>query len=206
MIEATGQYVKAYIGGIIASTLAYALLGLLARERLSGYDIKLRMERRVGNFWSARHSQIYPELARLEGEGLVSHVVVKQRDRPDKKVYEITASGLGALEEWVTAPVEPRETRDELVLKAYSVWLAYPKEAVALFREQQRLHEERLLDYEKMAAWMEEEWGEDLERPDSERFASYAALQRGILYERGYADWCLWLANRLEKRAGDKAG
>ena len=117
------------------TTLGYALLGLLAREPLSGYDLAGLMRARVGFFWEARHSQIYPELARLEGKGLVTHVVVEQQDRPDKKVYEITAAGLSALKEWVTTPVEQRAARDELVLKAYSMWLADPGRAVALFRE-----------------------------------------------------------------------
>ena len=179
--------------------LGYALLGLLARESLSGYDLAGRMRERVGFFWQARHSQIYPELARLEGEGMVVHRVVEQRDRPDKKVYEITDAGLEALREWVTAPVKPRATRDEMVLKAYSVWLADPEKAVALFREQQRLHEEQLLRYEEIEAWMEEEWGEELGLPGSPRFASYAALRRGIIHERGYAEWCGWVADRLEK-------
>ncbi len=185
-------------GAARVGTLGYALLGLLARERLSGYDLKRRMERRVGNFWSASHGQIYPELARLEGEGMVSHELVEQRERPDKKVYEITPAGLEALKGWVAAPIEPRPARDELVLKAYSLWLAEPQKALALFGEQERLHEERLRRYEEIRAWMEREWGKDLDRPDSPRFASYAALRRGIIYERGYAEWCAWLADKLE--------
>jgi DNA-binding PadR family transcriptional regulator len=175
------------------------LLGLLARESLSGYDLASRMRERVGFFWQARHSQIYPELARLEGEGMVVHRVVEQRDRPDKKVYEITDAGFETLKEWVTAPVKPRATRDEMVLKAYSIWLADPGKAIALFREQQRLHEEQLLRYEQIEAWMEDEWDEGIGLPDSPRFASYAALQRGIVHERGYAEWCDWLADRLGK-------
>jgi DNA-binding PadR family transcriptional regulator len=192
-------YVKRDIGGIFIMALGYALLGLLARESLSGYDLASRMRERVGFFWQARHSQIYPELARLEGEGMVLHHVVEQRDRPDKKVYEITAAGLEALREWVTEPVKPRAARDEMILKAYSVWLADLEKAVALFREQQRLHEEQLLQYEEIEAWMQEEWGEELCLPGSPHFASYAALQRGIIYERGYADWCGWVADWLEK-------
>jgi DNA-binding PadR family transcriptional regulator len=179
------------------------LLGLLARESLSGYDLASRMRERVGFFWQARHSQIYPELARLEREGMVVHRVVEQRDRPDKKVYEITDAGLEALKDWATAPIKPQATRDEMVLKAYSVWLADPEKAVALFREQQRLHEEQLLLYEEIQAWMEEEWGEDLGLPDSPRFASYAALYRGIAHERGYAEWCGWVADRLNKGAAE---
>ena len=179
------------------TALGYAILGLLSREELSGYDLMGRMRARVGHFWEARHSQIYPELARLEEVGLVTHRVVEQQDRPDKKVYKITPSGLEALKEWVTEPPAPRPARDELVLKAYSVWLAEPEEAIALFRDQERRHEEKLLEYEGVRAWMEKEWGEEIQRPDSPRFASYAALQCGIIYERGYAEWCRWVAGRL---------
>src|SRR5918997_950310 len=94
------------------ATLGYAILGLLSREELSGYDLAGRMQVRVGHFWEARHSQIYPELARLEEGGLVTHRVVEQEERPDKKVYEITPAGLAALKEWVTELPVPRPARD----------------------------------------------------------------------------------------------
>ncbi len=172
-------------------------MGLLSREELSGYDLAGRMRARVGHFWEARHSQIYPELARLEEGGFVTHRVVEQRERPDKKVYEITPAGLEALKTWVTEPPAPSAARDELVLKTYSLWLAAPEEALALFLDQARRHEEKRLEYEAMRAWMEREWGGDILRADSPRFASYAALRRGILYEREYAEWCRWVADRL---------
>jgi PadR family transcriptional regulator AphA len=95
----------------------------------------------------------------------------------------------------------PRAARDELVLKAYSLWLAEPAgKAIALFRDQKRRHEEQLLEYERIKDCMEKEWGKEVLRTDSPRFAGYAALQRGILYERGYAEWCRWVASRLEDR------
>jgi hypothetical protein len=34
--------------------------------------------------------------------------------------------------------------------------------------------------------------------PRLPRFASYAALRRGILNERGYVGWCGWVVDRLE--------
>ena len=189
------------------STLGYAILGLLARESLSGYDLTRRTRERLGFFWQARHSQIYPELARLEGEGMVIHRVVEQRDKPDKKVYSITGAGFEALKEWVVEPPGSRPARDELILKAYSLWLADPKGVLALFREQERRYEEQLLRYEEIESWMEKEWGGDLKRIGSPRFASYAALRRGIIYERGYVDWCRWISDRLERDAeGDGSG
>ncbi len=187
------------------TTLGYAILGLLAQEALSGYDLTQRMRGRVGNFWSARHSQIYPELARLEEDGYATHRVVEQQERPDKKVYEITPDGLEALKVWATKPPSPRPTREELVLKAYSIWLAEPEKAARMFRDEELRHEEQLASYEETRAWMEGEWGEDLARPETSRFASYATLRRGIIYEKGYAEWCRWVAESVE-RASELAG
>ncbi|MGH3145256.1 MAG: PadR family transcriptional regulator [Rubrobacter sp.] len=180
------------------TTLGYAILGLLSREALSGYDLTGRMRGRVGYFWSAGHSQIYPELARLEGGGYVTHSVVEQQERPDKKVYEITGKGLEALREWVVQPPVPKPSRDELVLKAYSVWLADPEESARLFREEEKRHEEQLAHYKELRSWMEDEWGDDLSSPDNPRFATYATLRRGIVYERGSAEWCRWVARSIE--------
>jgi DNA-binding PadR family transcriptional regulator len=182
------------------TTLGYAILGLLSREDLSGYDLTRRMKGQVGYFWSARHSQIYPELARLEGGGYVTHSVVEQKERPDKKVYEITDAGLAALREWVAMPLAPRPTRDELTLKTYSIWLADPEEAVRLFREEEVRHEEQVAHYEGIRAWMEGEWREELKRTNSPEFASYATLRRGIGYEMEYAGWCRWMADSIEGR------
>ena len=188
------------------TTLGYAILGLLSREDLSGYDLTLRMKGRVGYFWSARHSQIYPELAKLEEGGYVTHSVVEQQERPDKKVYEITAAGLGVLKEWVVQPPVPKPSRDELVLKAYSIWLADPEEAARLFRREELRHEEQLAHYEELRAWMEGEWGEDLASPESPRFATYATLRRGIIYETGSAEWCRWVADSIEGEHPVKKG
>jgi DNA-binding PadR family transcriptional regulator len=181
-------------------TLGYAVLGLLAREELSGYDLKRWMERPLGYFWSAGHSQIYPELARLEEEGFVTHKVVEQSGKPDKKVYRITAEGFGALEEWVIQPPVPRPVRDELTLKAYSVWLADKEESARLFRGEGLRHEEQLEHYEEIRARLESEHEGELRSPDSPWFAVYATLRRGIGYEREYAEWCRWMADSVGGR------
>lgn len=184
------------------STLGYALLGLLALEPLTGYELTSQLKGRMGPFWSSTHSQVYPELSKLEEEGLAARRVVEQRQRPDKKVYSITYEGLEALKGWITSPVGPRTTRDELVLRAHSAWVADPREAAALFREHERMHEERLSDYEEKRERMEREWGGDVRRVGSPRFGLYATLKRGIIHERGYVEWCRWVAESLECGAG----
>ena len=182
--------------------LDYALLGLLARAPASGYDLIREMEEPVGFFWHARRSQIYPELARLEQTDLVAHEVVEQQDRPDKKVYRITEAGRAALAAWVTAPLRQPRDRDEFMLKIFSIWLADPPQALALIRTHEQHHAHRLAHYESLRAEMEQKRGAELRRITSPRFASYATLRRGIEYERGYAEWCRWLAEALEAGIG----
>ena len=44
--------------------LKYAILELLRRKPLTGYDIKKRFEESLTFCWHAEHSQIYPESRR----------------------------------------------------------------------------------------------------------------------------------------------
>lgn len=174
-------------------------MSLLAREPLSGYDLAQQMKGRVEAFWHARHSQIYPELAQLQAQGLVTHEVIEQRDRPAKKLYTITEAGDAVLRTWVTKDVEVPAVRDELVLKAYTVWLANPEQAIALFREHERRHLEQLGRYEQIQERVKQVWESSARRLDSPWFATYAALRRGIGFEQEYAAWCHWVAEELER-------
>jgi len=182
----------------VTSTLGFALLGLLARGPLSGYDIASQLKADVGPFWHARHSQIYPQLARLQAAGLVSHERVKQHDRPDKKVFSILPAGRAALAEWVASPLEANPIRDELTLRAYAVWLADPAAAAAVFRSQEQQHRAQLARYEGFRQEMERVHGADLRNTNTPEFATYATLQRGLAHERELAAWCGWLADALE--------
>jgi DNA-binding PadR family transcriptional regulator len=160
------------------------------------------MEEPVGFFWHARRSQIYPELARLEAAGMARHVVVPQRDRPAKKLFEPTEAGLAALRVWVETPREPAPQRDVFMLQVYSLWLASPERALELVRASETWHAARLARYEDIRQRQQREDG-DLAglRLDSPRFASYATLQRGLEYERGYLAWLRWLAEVIEAQS-----
>ena len=47
-------------------TLKYAILGLINRKPMTGYDITREFNsNNLANFWYAKHSQVYPELGRL---------------------------------------------------------------------------------------------------------------------------------------------
>jgi DNA-binding PadR family transcriptional regulator len=180
--------------GDALSALGYALLALLARAPLTGYDLAQRMRRSTDFFWTARHSQIYPELARMEAAGLVTHEVVRQTERPDKKIFTMTEAGYAALRAWLVQPVQPAPERDEMMLKTFCAWLIEPEEAIALFRAQEAEHLARLAAYEAMLTGMEQQPDVRERRVRTTAFSSYATLRRGIQYERGYAEWCRGMA------------
>lgn len=180
------------------STLGYALLARLARKPHSGYELLQALKRPIGFFWQASQSQIYPELKRLEILGLVSFEVVEQTTRPDKKVYSITPEGRKALSAWAVAPTEPEPSRNELLLKTYTLWLTDPAQALKLFRAQEDRHRSQLASYGQILAGIEQEHPTPI-KVHEPIFGDYATLQIGLRYEREYVDWCHWMVEQLEQ-------
>lgn len=178
------------------NTLAYGLLGLVARTPSSGYDLMLQLQ----PFWQAKHSQIYPLLAKLEQEGYLQFTRVHQTDRPDKKVYSITDKGEIALKLWLSEPAAEPVNRDELVLKAYSMWLADEKSAVSLITNRLEHCREQLLFFEHFMEEMESEPGGLPEDPSHPSFGDYILLSWGIRRTREDMNWCEWVLGLLKKR------
>lgn len=73
--------------------LKYAILGLIHKEEMSGYDITSQFKKEIGQFWSAKHSQIYPELKRLTEEELIEYRTSITGAKLEKKLYCITPKG-----------------------------------------------------------------------------------------------------------------
>src|SRR5579863_5080895 len=131
------------------SLLGYAILSLLARSPLSGYDIAREMKKPASFFFGqAQLGQIYPELTRLEDAELVTSTIIEQIGRPDKKVYTLSSAGLQALQSWVIAATPLLEVRSEFLIKAHSLWLADAKQAIIQFQTYVRYHREKLAAYE----------------------------------------------------------
>lgn len=69
-------------------------LAILFDGEATGYEIrKLSTEGEYAYFVEASFGSIYPALARLEEDGLVTSRVEHQTGRPAKKIYAITESG-----------------------------------------------------------------------------------------------------------------
>jgi DNA-binding PadR family transcriptional regulator len=103
---------------------------------LTGYDLVRHFQGTVGYLWSAPQSQIYPELRRMEAEGLVEAKVAPRGRRAQKRIYSVTEAGMAELRRWATDFMPLPAQRDPIVLKAAFFDLA-PLESV---REQLRAH------------------------------------------------------------------
>lgn len=101
-------------------------LGVLTEGDKTGYEIKQCFEASFSHFFVAGYGSIYPALAALTRQGLVTCTSVEQDKRPDKKVYRLTASGRVALvEELMTTP--PRhKVRSEFLVLMYFAHLLPP--------------------------------------------------------------------------------
>lgn len=98
-------------------SLRHALLGLLAEEPASGYDLTRKFERALQRYaWHAKHSQIYPELTKLAGDGLVAVVAEGARGR---RTYAITDAGRAELRTWMLNPPDVFVVRNEFVLRLF---------------------------------------------------------------------------------------
>lgn len=95
----------------------YALLGLLNKRPLSGYDLKCIFNRFSAFHWNESNAQIYPMLKALEKDGLVSSEVDPDSGKRQRRIYAITAAGTDALNAWFLEPVEMPKYREELLLK-----------------------------------------------------------------------------------------
>lgn len=171
---------------------ANGLLGLLALQPASGYDLMLR----IRPLWPVQHSQIYPTLAKLEADGLVSVSLVEQADRPDKKVYTITAAGLAQVQAWAQEPTAPSTFKDEFTLKAYAMPVLGQAEALRLVQEQRAQGEADLADaQERLRNLLAEEGGEP--GPESPWFGRFLLMQRRLMRVQAYLDWCDWAEERI---------
>jgi DNA-binding PadR family transcriptional regulator len=101
-------------------TLKYAILGLLCRNALTGYDLAKAFDAGLGSFWNARHSQIYPELKKLLVEGLAEYSTVIQGEKLKKKLYTITEAGRKDFLKWIREdePLEPTP-KEKFRLRVY---------------------------------------------------------------------------------------
>lgn len=108
----------------VSMSLRHALLALLSAGPLTGYDASRQFGSSVGHVWHALDSQIYPELRKMHGEGLlVARKVPWGSKGATKTEYAVSPTGFEALREWQNELLAYVPARNPARLKAaYFEW------------------------------------------------------------------------------------
>jgi DNA-binding PadR family transcriptional regulator len=109
------------------------ILSLLAKEPAHGYELRQRLMAALGPAGAALNpGQVYVTLSRLERAGLVEAKEVAQPNHPDKKVYELTASGRERVGQWLADVTWSKVAPVEFHLKLVAAAAAHLADPVAL--------------------------------------------------------------------------
>src|SRR3954453_15956512 len=132
------------------STGDYVFLAFLRLGARSAYDVKKEMASSVNFFWSAQHSQVYQQAARLRRDGYIEpRGTTSSRNR---QLLALTPLGVDALAEWLRQPAAPYRIYDESLAKVYFGNLADRDALGAVLAEAEAHHEQLLHEFEALHA------------------------------------------------------
>ncbi len=101
-------------------SLAYVILGLLQQQQRTGYDLKTEcFDQCIAHLWPADQAQIYRTLDKLEAQGWIACTIEIQHDRPNRKVYQVTAAGEAELIRWLQSHQPSPILREPLLVQLY---------------------------------------------------------------------------------------
>src|SRR5271165_921284 len=129
------------------------VLALLAKEPSYGYQLRARLRQALGPLGDAMNDgQVYVTLARLEKAGqVVCERAAGGPDRPDRKIYALTAEGQQRVAEWLAEVSWPKPDLAEFHLKLLAAAAAGLADPVTIVDAQRRELLRRLRDAQRAA-------------------------------------------------------
>ncbi len=128
-------------------SIKYCMLGLLQYKNMHGYKLKKHIERNFGYMWSINFGQIYPNLKKMEEEGMVRVIETTSvgPNRPHKKLYAITSEGKREFGRWLeSSPERNMLMRDPFLMRFVFFGFGDKQRALEIVDEQIELYEKQL--------------------------------------------------------------
>lgn len=185
----------------ISEPAEYAILGLLERQPMHGYEMFQRFQDSIlGQIVHLEMSQMYAFLKKLERLEYIEADLESQGTRPPRKTYHLTGLGRDNFQAWLTTPVErPREIRLLFLLKLYF--------AQALIPQQMRsLVEQEVAACQKFLAHLEGLSPSSKTQSEDAAFLEHVVLRSRIHQTRALLDWLHELQEEFARtNQGDRA-
>lgn len=167
------------------NTVALSILSLLAREPLSGYDIKRQMNDRISRFIKVSNNQIYPQIKKMEAQQLIQLVeVTETTQKAEKKIYAITSKGIDTLKSATMQDFGDPVIKDGFMVKVNNAWLFSKDEFQAAINTERIRHVERLAMFNDKMTAIDQQSGDA-----AQDFASRSIITYGQMYETNYIAW-----------------
>ena len=127
------------------------VLAMLAKEPSQGSQLRARLDQALGPLGEAMNDgQIYVTLRRLEKAGLITREGAgASADRPDRKVYVLTAAGEERVAEWLGEVSWPKPDLAEFHLKLIAAAAAGLADPIGIVDMQRRELLRRLRDVQR---------------------------------------------------------
>jgi PadR family transcriptional regulator AphA len=137
-------------------SLRYNVLGLLAQEPMSGYDIKRLFKDLSWLIGSPSAGSLYPILRALLEEERVTVQVVPSAERPPRKIYSLTEAGRQELQAWAEQPIAPDTSLKAFVMHLLLSKPVSPARLIAHLRQRRAQVAARRVDLEQSLERLEE--------------------------------------------------
>ena len=103
------------------STLSLAVLGLIAQESRTGYDLRKIFSTTPMGHFSSSPGAIYPALKRMEKNGWIRGSIDNNKELRPRMIYRITAKGLYVLKQHFLQAV----TKDDVIWRMDDLMLRF---------------------------------------------------------------------------------
>ncbi|MER6301043.1 PadR family transcriptional regulator [Kitasatospora sp. NPDC001539] len=180
------------------TTTSYSILGLLAVQPWSTYELARQMDRSLGRIWPRAESKLYEEPKKLVRHGLAEATRESVGRRP-RTVYSITDAGRRALAAWLQEPGTGPVLECEQLLKIFFAENGTRDDTLATLRAAHAWAAER--NDENLAAARAHLAGQ---APFPERAAQTQLVGRFLTdFYRMVDDWAHWATALVEQWPSD---
>lgn len=182
-------------------SLRHAILVVLLDGERSGYDMTKIFDASIANSWAASPQQLYRELDKMAGDGLVAGRVIEQQRRPNKQLFSVTDKGRTELNSFVHRARKPAVIRDELLVQITAMQPDNEATVRTALEARYALAQQKLRRYKDGKECLLAGQTESQYLARAQRVGPYLALTRGIAFEQVDIRWCRHAMAILRRRA-----
>ncbi|WP_433943769.1 PadR family transcriptional regulator [Paenibacillus sp. SN-8-1] len=175
--------------------MVYVILGLLMIRKLSQYDIRGVLRRKVSPFFSASLGSIQAALKKLESQGYIECHEVSENGRR-KKIYSINPSGTQHFMEWMLSPVVPGRMEQDVTTRLFFLGLMTKTERLTILKQVIDQLEVSVREFE--TAFQEANQKEIPSHLTDIAAYQFKTLKLGLYHHQSMLEWFTKLTKELE--------